>query len=195
MARDRTGRPEARSLRLFVAFDVSADAADAVERAIEPWRNVFERARWVPRENWHITLKFLGQTWPRLERWVHERVGASAMVCGPVPTRLTGLGSFPSKGRGRVLWAGIEDRDGGLVRIVAALDGELEKEFRPESRAFSPHLTVARSEPPLRVPATFATTPVEPVAFTVDRIVVFRSHLGRPAPRYEPLASFPLTGR
>jgi 2'-5' RNA ligase len=74
------------------------------------------------------------------------------------------------------------------------LDGELEKEFRPESREFSPHLTVVRSEPPLRVPATFATTPLEPIAFTVDRIVVFRSHLGRPAPRYEPLASFPLAG-
>jgi 2'-5' RNA ligase len=149
----------------------------------------------VPRENWHVTLKFLGQTWPRLERWVHQRVGASAAACGPVSTRLTGLGSFPSKGRGRVLWAGIEDRDGSLAGIVATLDGELEREFRPESRAFSPHLTVARSEPPLRVPATFATTPLEPVAFTVDRIVVFRSHLGRPAPRYEPLASFPLTGR
>jgi 2'-5' RNA ligase len=195
MARDRAGRTEAKSLRLFVAFDVSAEAADAVERAIEPWRSVFERARWVPRENWHVTLKFLGQTWPRLERWVHQRVGASAATCGPVSIRLTGLGSFPSKGRGRVLWAGVEDRDGGLVRIVAALDGELEREFRPESRGFSPHLTVARSEPPLRVPATFATTPLEPVAFTVDRIVVFRSHLARPAPRYEPLSSFPLTGR
>ena len=66
MARDRAGQPEARSLRLFVAFDVPAEAADAVELAIQPWRSVFERARWVPRDNWHVTLKFLGQTWPRL---------------------------------------------------------------------------------------------------------------------------------
>jgi 2'-5' RNA ligase len=194
MARDRAGRPETRSLRLFVAFDVSPDAAEAVERAIEPWRSEFAHARWVPRENWHVTLKFLGQTWPRLERWVRERVEASAAVCGPVSSRLTGLGSFPSKGRGRVLWAGIDDRGGDLGRIAATLDGELRDEFRSESHAFSPHLTVARSEPPLRVPETFATTSLEPVAVTVDRIALFRSHLGRPAPRYEPLATFPLTG-
>ncbi len=195
MARDRAGRPEARSLRLFVAFDVSPDAAEAVERAIEPWKSVFDHARWVPRENWHVTLKFIGQTWPRLERWVHERMAASAAACGPVSTWLTELGSFPSRGRGRVLWAGIDDREGGLARITVTLDRDLRDEFRPESRPFSPHLTVARSEPPLRVPETFATASLEPVAFTVDRIVLFRSHLGRPAPRYEPLASFPLTGR
>ena len=64
--------------------------------------------------------------------------------------------------------------------------------FRPETRAFTPHLTVARSDPPLELPAAFVATPVRPVRFRIDRVVVFRSHLRRPAPRYEPLASFPL---
>jgi 2'-5' RNA ligase len=192
MARDRARRPEARSLRLFVAFDVSSDAMDAIDRAIRPWREGFAAARWVPRQNWHVTLKFLGQTWPRLERWVHERVGDAAHGAEPVRTRLTELGSFPSATRGRVLWAGIDDDAGDLGRIATRLDEELRREFRPEARPFSPHLTVARSEPPLRLPPSFAETGLEPVAFTVDRIVLFRSHLQRPAPRYEPLEAFPL---
>jgi RNA 2',3'-cyclic 3'-phosphodiesterase len=194
MARDHAPGPQARSLRLFVAFDVSTEAAAAVERAIEPWTAVFPDARWVPRENWHVTLKFLGQAWPRLEGWVREWVGEAAEACGPVSSRLTGLGSFPSEGRGRVLWAGIEDPEGGLAHISATLDEGLRPEFPPESRPFSPHLTVARSEPPLRLPPTFVTTALEPVAFTVDRVVLFRSHLGRPVPRYEPLVTFPLAG-
>jgi RNA 2',3'-cyclic 3'-phosphodiesterase len=192
MARDRASRPEARSLRLFVAFDVSTEAADAVAQAIEPWTAEFPRARWVPRENWHVTLKFLGQTWPRLEGWVRERVGEVAGARGPVSTHLNGLGSFPSRGRARVLWAGIDDEAGGLAGVATALDEALSGEFRPEARPFSPHLTVARSEPPIRLPEAFSTVLLEPVAFTVDRIVLFRSHLRRPAPRYERLAAFPL---
>jgi 2'-5' RNA ligase len=175
-----------------VAFDVSPDAMDAIDRAIGPWRHVFTAARWVPRENWHVTLKFLGQTWPRLERSVRERVGEAARGSQPVRTRLTALGSFPSATRGRVLWAGIDDDAGDLAGIAARLDEELRPEFRPETRPFSPHLTLARSEPPVRLPPSFAETALEPVAFTVDRITLFRSHLQRPAPRYEALDAFPL---
>jgi 2'-5' RNA ligase len=187
-------RPEARSLRLFVAFDVSPEAADAVARAIEPWSDAFPHARWVPRENWHVTLKFLGQTWPRLEGWVHERVEAAAAEAGSVATRMTALGAFPTARRARVLWAGIDDDAGGLGRLAAVLNERLRREFPVESRAYSPHLTVARSAPPSRLPDAFATTPLQPVTFLVDRVVLFRSHLRRPAPRYEALATFPLSG-
>jgi 2'-5' RNA ligase len=194
MARDHGSRTEARPLRLFVAFDVSVEAADEVARAIGPWVRQFPLARWVPRENWHVTLKFLGQTLPRLEGWVHERVGETAAAAAPVATRLTTLGSFPSRGRARVLWAGIDDEVGGLAGIAATLDETLRREFRPESRPLSPHLTVARSEPPIRLPDGFGDDALDAVGFTVDRIVLFRSHLRRPAPRYESLEAFPLTG-
>src|SRR5206468_8256570 len=89
MADDRAGPREARSLRLFVGFDVARDVAEAVERAIEPWTGEFPRVRWVPRENWHVTLTFLGQTWPRLEGWVHERVDEVARAHRPIASRLT----------------------------------------------------------------------------------------------------------
>jgi 2'-5' RNA ligase len=42
------------------------------------------------------------------------------------------------------------------------------------------------------MPDGFAGTGIEPVAFRVDHVTMFRSHLKRPAPRYEPLATFPL---
>jgi RNA 2',3'-cyclic 3'-phosphodiesterase len=192
VARDRARRPEARSLRLFVAFDVPPEAVAALDRATRPWRDEFPRARWVPAENWHVTLKFVGQTWPRLEAWVRERVGEAASGAHPVATRLTGLGSFPSATRGRVLWAGIDDDAGDLALIASGLDEALAPEFPPERRPFSPHLTLARSEPPVRVPPSFAGSSLEPVAFTVDRLVLFRSHLRRPAPRYEALETFAL---
>jgi 2'-5' RNA ligase len=79
-----------------------------------------------------------------------------------------------------------------MAAIAQALDARLSKEFRVEARGFSPHLTIARSDPPLRLPPDFVDTVVEPVAFQVERLTLFRSHLQRPAPRYEPLEVMPL---
>jgi 2'-5' RNA ligase len=81
-----------------------------------------------------------------------------------------------------------------LGELAGALDDALEAEFEPERRAFRPHLTVARSDPPIPLPASFAETDLASDAFPIDRVVLFRSHLRRPAPRYEPLAEFPLSG-
>jgi 2'-5' RNA ligase len=192
VARDRASREGARSLRLFVAFEVSEEAKDAVEAAVDPLRERFPKARWVPRENWHVTVKFLGQTYPRLLGWVGERVAGAASSSAAVRTRLTELGSFPSRGRARVVWAGLDDRPGRLAELAHALDAALAKEFRAETRAFSPHLTVARSDPPLRLEEGMVGTTLEPIEVSVDHLVLFRSHLRRPAPVYEPLERFPL---
>jgi RNA 2',3'-cyclic 3'-phosphodiesterase len=191
MARDRAARPEAKALRLFVAIELPAEAQDAVEAAIAPWREAFPRARWVPAANRHVTVKFLGQTWPRLRGWVEERVADAARSAVAFETSLTELGAFPSARRARVLWVGLDDRPGRMAEVALGLDVALAEEFRPETRAFTPHLTVARSDPPLELPPDYATTAVAPVRFRVDHVTLFRSHLRRPAPRYEPLATFP----
>jgi 2'-5' RNA ligase len=183
-----------RSLRLFVAFDVPREAQDAIDDAIEPLRERFPHARWTPRENRHVTLKFLGQTPAPLGDWVGEQVGAVARATAPIETRTTAIGAFPGGRRARVLWAGLDDGHGRLAALAGALDRALEREFRPETRAFAPHCTIARSDPPLRIADADLDVALRPVAFTVDAIVVIRSHLQRPAPRYEPIGVFPLKG-
>jgi 2'-5' RNA ligase len=192
MARDRSKRADAKPLRLFVAVEVPQGVRAAIDEAIAPWREAFPRARWVPPENWHVTLKFLGATFPRLRGWVEASVARAAAGHQPFEIRICRLGSFPSAGRARVLWAGPDDDGSALLELATSVEDELSREFPRERRAFHAHLTVARSDPPLRLPAVFAETPLDAEAFTVDHLVVFRSHLRRPAPRYEPLASFPL---
>jgi 2'-5' RNA ligase len=191
MACDRASRPEAKPLRLFVAFDLPEDALEVVERSESPLRERYPRARWVPRQNRHVTLKFLGSTWPRLVEWVHESVRAAAAGAQPERTRVTGLGAFPNERRARVLWAALEDPGGRLSRLAAALDEALAREFAPEKRAFTPHLTLARFEPPVVLEGLEAVA-AQGASFEVDRVVLYRSHLRRPAPVYEPLAAFPL---
>jgi 2'-5' RNA ligase len=193
MARDRAVRPEAKPLRLFVAIEIPDAVKDVVEEALARWREAFPRARWVPRENMHVTLKFLGRTWPRLTDWVPERVGGAASQIPRFPARLRGVGSFPSAKRGRALWAAFEDQE-GIGSLAAGIESALLDEFPAEKRPFHPHLTVARSDPPLKLPWAYTATELESEGWEVDHVVLFRSHLGRPAPRYEPLARFRLGG-
>ena len=192
MARDRAARAEAKPLRLFVAVEVPDHVREVVAQSLAPFEAEFPEARWVPLENWHVSVKFLGRTWPRLHSWVEDRVADVARSHERFTVRIHGLGAFPSPSRARVVWAGIEDRSARLAELALGLDAALASEFEPETRAFRPHLTVARSDPPLALPASFAAAEASSEPFAVERIVLFRSHLRRPAPVYEPLADFPL---
>jgi 2'-5' RNA ligase len=194
MVRDRVSQPEAASRRLFVAVEIPYEAKQIVDEAVEAWRVVFPHARWVPLENWHVTLKFLGATWPRLYEWVLGAVEDVAGSHAPVSARLHGLGAFPSAARAQVLWAGVDDSAGELASMAADLDTALANEFRVDTRAFHAHLTVARSEPPLQLPQEYGATSLLTKSFSIERLVVFQSHLRRPAPCYEPIAAFPLGG-
>jgi RNA 2',3'-cyclic 3'-phosphodiesterase len=193
MARDRASRPEAKPLRLFVASEVPEGIRAAVAGAVAPVRERFPKARWVPPQNQHVTLKFLGSTYPRLVDWVTATVGEVASRHAPFTTRVEGLGAFPSARRARVLWAGLDNRGSAFERLAADLDEALSKEFKAEKRAFTPHLTVARFEPTVVVDPDEIAFQSGP--FEVGRIVLFRSHLRRPAPVYEPMVVEPLGGR
>ncbi|HEU5226077.1 MAG TPA: RNA 2',3'-cyclic phosphodiesterase [Actinomycetota bacterium] len=190
MARDRASRPEAKPLRLFAAVEIPQEIRAGLAEAVRPVRERFPKARWVPINNQHVTVKFLGATYPRLVEWVTGSISTVAGRHAPFPTRVKGLGAFPSGRKARVLWAGLDDGDGRLERLAAALDEALAREFPPEKRAFTAHLTVARFDPPVGLEPLEVAFASEP--FEIDRIVLFRSHLRRPVPVYEPLGIYPL---
>ncbi len=197
MARDRASRPEARPLRLFAAVDIPERAKEAVVAALAPWRDLLPKGRWVRPENWHVTVKFLGRTWPRLVDWVHDGCRQAATGIRPFRLAFEGLGVFPRPSRARVLWVGLEDRDGGLRALAAAVEERLGKEFPPEKRPFSAHLTMARFDPPVPMREhadELSATRVDTEPFRVGELTLYRSHLSPRGARYEPLEGFPLRG-
>jgi RNA 2',3'-cyclic 3'-phosphodiesterase len=195
MARDRRARPQAESLRLFVAVDMPEEVKGALEEAIHPWRERLGAGRWVVPDNWHVTLKFLGRTWPRLLPVVEAVCREVAAGVASFQVELSGLGVFPGPGRARVLWAGLSDEDEQLTGLAAGLDAALAEEFPQEKRAFTPHLTVARFNPPIPMrehTEALAGTSIGAPSFTVDRLVLYRSHLSPRGARYEALEEFPV---
>jgi 2'-5' RNA ligase len=194
MARNRAARPEAKPLRLFVAADVPESIKVSMERAIAPFRDSIPGARWTRAGGWHVTLKFLGSTWPRLVEEVREAVAAAAAGAVAFQTELTEIGVFPSVRRARVIWAGLADPEERFTRLVADLDERLADHFVPEKRAFTPHLTLARLAPPRDLGEFAPGLPAMSVRsepFPVEHLVLYRSHLSPKGATYEPVLVVP----
>jgi RNA 2',3'-cyclic 3'-phosphodiesterase len=193
MGADRASLSEGNPWRLFIAADVPDAMRSRLAEELEPLRAAHPELRWSPPENWHVTLKFLGAVRPPLVPDAGHAVAEAAAVTSRFDTNLLGADAFPSARRARVLWVGISDPDERFRALAGALDNALERIVKPEERPFTPHLTVARAKQPLSLAeglAAVAGTRSE--TFPVDHVTLYRSHLRRPAPLYEPVETFPL---
>ena len=180
-----------RRRRLFIGVELPDGAQDAIDAAVGTWRDAIEAARWTPRPNRHVTLRFLGGVAPELVDGVHEAVASVAAATPAFPIALGSPGRFPASGRARVLWVGLSDGD-VLGRIVALLATRLPARTAPDTRPYTAHVTVARADPPIRAPDGWTETPVDPSPWGVGHLTLFESHLSRPHARYEVFERCPL---
>jgi len=144
-----------------------------------------------------MTLKFLGSTWPRLVDEVKGAIATAASEAAVFRSALTEVGVFASPARTRVIWAGLADPEKRFAAIAGRLDELLEDFFVPEKRELTPHLTLARINPPRDI-REFAPElldlPVSSHEFPVDSLVLYQSHLSPRGATYEALHRFPLGG-
>jgi 2'-5' RNA ligase len=133
------------SLRLFIAVDtpeiVKHQMALLTGELSHRWRNV----RWEAPGKFHCTLCFLGNVRRALLPSIERRVAHAAAGTPPLSLAYSGIGFFPDATRPRVIWIGIQDVTGELLRLQQRVSGSLAEEgFAPEERAFHPHVTVGR---------------------------------------------------
>lgn len=149
--------------------------------------------RWTDPEGWHVTLAFLGATDPAEVPRVASALAGVAAAHEPFELDAGGLGAFPSTRRARVLWYGIADPGGRLAAVARELHDALGLEAGGRFRG---HLTLARARDRLGTDASALLVGVTPATarLAVDRLVLYRSHLGRGPARYEALTTAPLGG-
>jgi len=134
-------------MRLFVALEIPSTVRENLASLLESLRAVSPQTRWVRLENLHVTLKFIGEV-PQAKLAGIRGALAGVRSEQPVTLDFRGLGFFPNEKRPRVFWAGIEASP-NLQSLAADIEGATEKLGIPrEPRPISPHLTLARFEPP-----------------------------------------------
>lgn len=181
------------SARLFLGVPVPAPAREALRSSLRAGLGDGPLpGRPVPPANWHLTLRFLGQVEAEArDRLLREL--SRADLGSAFALELGGLGAFPRPARAGVLWAGVRDGAEPLRELAARVEEVVESAgFARETRAFSPHLTLARVHPPRDVRETIARGEAVTARFAVEEAILYRSHLGGGPPRYEAEARFPL---
>ena len=180
-------------MRLFFAFDVPEAENLRVQEAVNGLEPELPSARWVPLENRHVTVRFVGSVEEAALEGLNvaARRAAGAVAGGRIS--LGGLGAFPRPSRARVLWAGVEDHDGAAAALFEALDRDLAALGLPgEDRGYTPHLTLARMKVPTPLPDGVASILEPGPVFELNRLLLMESKLSPKGARYEVRDSFPL---
>ena len=185
-------------MRLFVAIELPESWR---ERARETGRALDAAApgalRLVHPDQMHLTVRFLGEV---DEAHAETLVSALATHVGSFDfaLELGPAGTFGSPARTSVVWHGV----GGDIEDLRATAGRVERAvldvgLPDEKRELRPHLTVARvrreSPPEQRralAAAVHALPAPDPDPFGARSLILVRSYLGGPRPRYEVLARF-----
>ncbi len=195
--------------RSFVALDLTEPMRRrlaAVARSIRSHDPRWATARWVPPENLHLTIRFLGDlAEENLESFIRDLPGAvGALSTFELPLAEV-VRPIPSSSHASMLWATFDDPDGRCALLANAVsDLAATLGVAPETRPFSPHVTLARSRRPIPFSAdvtgradggmyTPATGP--PDSMSVREVTVYTSTLARAGARYRRWASIELGER
>jgi RNA 2',3'-cyclic 3'-phosphodiesterase len=177
-------------MRLFVALELPWELRQRV--ALLAGAGI-PGARWVPPENYHVTLRFIGEAPRHLAEEIDHAL--AALRAPSFALTLSGIGTFAKGGRSQSLWMGVE-RSEPLERLQGKIETALQRcGLEPERRRFQPHVSLARldgnAESKL---AGFVQAHnlfrAEPVA--VEHFTLFSSLLGKDQPVYRAEVEYPL---
>jgi len=132
-------------LRCFIAISLPYELKAKISGIQEKLKAAGADVSWTRPEGMHLTLKFFGEIEdkriPKIEK------ALDAVVDG-IPTftlSVSGMGTFPDMRRPRVIWIGLKEDGGNLLRLQKGVEEELKKTgFPSEDRRFTPHITLGR---------------------------------------------------
>jgi len=133
-------------LRTFIAVEIPSHVQKKIQQETEPLRKAIGASfvRWVSIQNVHLSLKFLGDVSPASVDTLTQMLRAEADSCPEFDMQISGLGSFPSLRRPRVLFIGIQ-APAELEALYRGIESACARlGYESEGRGFSPHLTIGR---------------------------------------------------
>ena len=177
-------------MRLFVAVDLPR----SIRTRLSFLAGGIPGLRWVPPEDYHGTLRFIGE----LPNWRADEVDqALANIRVPAfPLQLAGVGIFEKAGKTSSLWIGVE-RTPALDHLQTKIETALTRAgVERERRRFAPHVTMARLDksPDARIAGWVQTHNLfRSEVIPVEHFTLFSSLLGKEQAVYEPEVEYPLT--
>ena len=179
--------------RLFTALDLPSRSVDAL-RTFRKDADLPVTARWTPADNYHITLRFIGE----VDDEQADSIERALTAVHPPSFQVVplGVGVLPSRRKPRVLTVRIEPTE-SLRALYEALQNALAAaDVPPEERTFRPHITLARLQDiqPERLYAALQELEDGPslTPFSADEYLLYESALTPEGAMHTIRSRFPL---
>jgi RNA 2',3'-cyclic 3'-phosphodiesterase len=168
-------------IRLFVALSLP----DALRGELSALCGGIPGARWVPEENYHLTLRFIGE----VPGWQAQEIdeALSGIRAPGFDLTFRGVGTFQKNGRMASLWVGVEKSE-PLLFLQAKVETALQRiGLEAERKRYAPHVTLARTEraaPDKTIAFVQANNLYRAAPVPVDGFTLYSSRLGKEQAAY-----------
>jgi 2'-5' RNA ligase len=184
-------------IRTFIAVRLPEDIRRRVAEIGRKLKESGADVKWVPEENLHVTIKFIGPVEPVRLSALASAVEQAAKGTAPFTVSVGGAGAFPKILRPSVVWVGITSGAEELTALAGRVESFAEEAgFPREERKFSPHITVGRVKTPAGMQKLSASLEqfkfVEAGSFTIGTVSVMKSQLTPSGPVYSVMAEYEL---
>ncbi|MEK6969852.1 MAG: RNA 2',3'-cyclic phosphodiesterase [Nanoarchaeota archaeon] len=179
--------------RLFVAVPVSKEVQERIKAIYQPLKNTGADLKFVPLENLHFTVKFLGDVEESKITELVEKIKTFVSNRNRFSVDLKGVGAFLNNNSIKVIWVGADNPN--LISLIKDLDKELDCLKKNEQEEI-PHLTIARvkseknKEKLADFIKKFATENFGSIV--VEKLILYESKLTREGPNYTLLGEWDL---
>jgi 2'-5' RNA ligase len=185
-------------IRAFVALDLDSTSVRRVVRVADRLRmeSGAPSASWTPAARLHVTLKFMGALPVDAVVPIGQALVALAATTAPPSAGAARLEAFPSPEHASVVVLELEDPGGGIAQLAARFEAlAREHGVERETRAFRPHVTLARLKRPYDARRWLRAALVEAAGeCRAARLTLYRSETRPDGALYVPLATGDLAG-
>ncbi|KXG43821.1 RNA 2',3'-cyclic phosphodiesterase [Tepidibacillus decaturensis] len=173
-------------MRLFVALKLAEHVKNELKQQLPIIRNSLQLGKWVPEENWHITLLFLGEVDEKEMESLDQALNEAVKNVVPFQLQLKNISAFPSENKPNILWAGVHGDLQMLNKLYQNFVEALTKtkitfDAKPK---YTPHVTLARK---VNVPFKKENFKLTSSVWQVTSLTLYQSVFTVSGVKYQPI--------
>ncbi|MGG0717388.1 RNA 2',3'-cyclic phosphodiesterase [Robertmurraya massiliosenegalensis] len=180
-----------RKPHFFYALKLPKEVKTYLEHTCEKLKQEFPFSSWVHREDYHITLAFLGSANLEQLEVSLNAVEKELSEGSSFSLKINHLGVFGRSDSPRIFWAGLEKEERLFLLRNQVYQACKRAGFQLDTREFNPHLTLARKWKGDQSFSIESLTRIEPISFMANEVVLYETHVQK-LPKYEVKKSFSL---
>jgi 2'-5' RNA ligase len=177
-----------KTFRAFIGVPIPLDIQNKITSLIQPLKKIdaLEILRWQPPENWHITLRFLGDIQEEKRQPLIAAIQSALKDTAPFSLNFSSLKLFPNPKSPIALVLQPEHVIDLTVLAIKIDKASNSVGFESEKRAFKPHLTLARIDRKKHasIEINVETIKVPNLSFTTNQIHLYKSDRTENGSRY-----------